>query len=128
MGSLKQLMQVMGKFIVSAPLTIDGGNNADAGAGGFSNCGNPGVTNTTNAVASGGKPPFNYQWTLVSAAADKGPWVPVDSTDPSTIFGGSSNVCDGEVVGETWEIEVTDDDLDTATDTIFVNRVWVNIS
>lgn len=110
------------------PLTINGGPNVVASDSGFSNCGNPGSTGITNAVPSGGVAPYTFQWTLVSAPADKGPWVPVDSTDPSTTFGGSTNVCDGESDTETWEIEVTDDDLDTATDTITVRRTWVNIS
>lgn len=110
------------------PLTIDGGPNVQGGGSGMSNCGNPGATGITNAVGSGGLPPLIYQWTQTGTPATKGPWIPVSATDPSTTFGGSTNVCDGENFTETWEIKVTDDLLDTATDTITVTRSWTDIT
>jgi len=110
------------------PLTIDAGANVSAGDSGMSNCGNPGTTGITNAVPSGGKAPYTYQWTQIGTPATKGPWVPVSATDPSTNFGGSTNVCAFELFTETWEIEVTDDDLDTATDTLTVTRSWTDIT
>ncbi len=114
--------------VLPDPLIIDGGVNVNASGEGFVNCGNPGTTNITTAIASGGVPPYDYLWTLDGAPATKGPWVPISATDPTTNFGGSTNVCEGEQFSETWEIEVTDDDLDTATDTILVTRSWTNIS
>ena len=81
-----------------------------------------------NAVASGGKPPLVYLWTLFSSPATKGPWIPISTSDPSTNWSGSSNVCEGETFTETWEIEVTDDNLDTASDFITVIRRWTDIS
>lgn len=127
-GSIGAFQCVIAAASSAPTLTIDGGSNVLAASSDFSNCGNPGSTGITNAVGSGGIPPLTYQWTLVSAPATKGPWIPVSATDPSTTFGGSSNVCDGENFTETWTIKVTDDLLNTATDTITVTRTWTDIS
>ena len=110
------------------PLSIDAGANVSAAGSGPSACGNPGNTGITNAAASGGAPPYDYLWTIDDTPATKGPWVPSSTTDPTTVFGGSSNVCEGEDFAEVWRITVTDDDLNTDFDTITVIRRWTNTS
>ncbi len=110
------------------PLFVDAGANVEATDSGFAACGAVGPTPTPGAVVTGGKTPYVFAWTQIGTPAQNGPYTPNSASIQNPTWSDPS-VCDGDVPDtETWQLEVTDDDLNVENDTILVRLVWTNLS
>ena len=75
------------------------------------------TTNTTTANASGGIPPYSYQW--VRTASTGTPSTASNAAMASTSFT-KTNVPNGTLQNDTWQVTVTDAVGQTATDATIV--------
>lgn len=90
---------------------------------GFSASGTVTTTQSANANATGGTPPYTWAWARVSGSSD----IAVSSAtsqDPSW----SAAVLDGAPEIAVWRITVTDDNSNTATADITITLRWNNLA
>lgn len=123
-------MSVKMMMFAAAPLPamIVSSTNVSCSDSGFSNCGNPGITNQPVLTIQNGSGSFTYLWALSGAPATNGPYVPNSTVIAQPNWGGG-NTCDNDEQTEQWKITVTDVLYGrSAFDIINVTRTWVNLN
>ena len=109
------------------PLTVSA-SNVTGNDSGFAACGSVSSSgDSPGTSASGGVPPYTYAWTQTGGAAEAGPFAISGATAQNPTW--SDTRCASHTDNnENWEVEVTDDDGNTATDTISVTLVWTDLN
>ncbi len=116
--------------VVTEPLKVVINNGPMSGAqSGPSGC-SPGAVSTdppaAQAVASGGKPPYSYAWTLNGGAADGGPFTPSAPSSDQTAWSDNQRCDPSTDDTESWRCTVTDDVGRTASATVNVTLSWTD--
>ena len=129
-GALHYLASLGEPNITTVTLTVTITPTFVSGQGqGFTPCGTPNPTQIATAAASGGTPPYTYQWSLISPPATSGPWLPSDPLQASTLWRSPGQVCGNDAeFKETWRCLVTDADGNTGENTVDVQLVWIDLS
>ena len=100
-------------------------SNVNHSNGGFSHCGNPGVTGTPGLTVQYGSGSYTYAWTQVGTPAQSGPYNCSNAAIANPTWSKAS-VCDGDTPNsETWRVTVTDTVSGAQkTKDIIVTLIW----